>query len=163
MVGARAAAGRFFNDSDDAVVVISEAYRRRIFGDAIGIGEAIKFDAVPATVIGIAADGFDGLQFDGTVDIIVPFALMRSAAGDPSRPIRSESLVGRLARGVSIDAARAELLARWPSVQSATLPATVSEAERESLLHQRVNVAPLASGFSGLRTSTAPRSGCCWP
>ena len=152
MVGARAAAGRFFNDSDDAVVVISEAYRRRIFGNAIGIGEAIKFDAVPATVIGIAGDGFDGLQFDGTVDIIVPFALMRSAAGDPSGPIRSRQLVGRLARGVSINAARAELLARWPSVQSATLPATVSEAERESLLHQRVNVAPLASGFSGLRS-----------
>ena len=112
IVGARPSAGRFFDDSDDAVVVISEAYRRRIFGNAIGIGEAIKFNGVPATVIGIAADGLDGLQFDGTVDIIVPFALMRSAAGDPSRPIRSRQLVGRLARGVSINAARAELLAR---------------------------------------------------
>jgi putative ABC transport system permease protein len=152
IVGARAAVGRFFNDSDDAVVVISEAYRRRIFGNAPGIGEAIKFNGAPATVIGIAGDGFNGLQFDGTVDIIVPFALMRSAAGEPSRPIRSRQLVGRLARGVSINAARAELLARWPSVQSATLPATVSEAEREALLRQRLNVAPLASGFSGLRT-----------
>ena len=64
IVGARAAAGRFFNDSDDAVVVISEAYRRRIFGNASGIGEVIKLDAVPATVIGIAADGFGGLQSD---------------------------------------------------------------------------------------------------
>jgi putative ABC transport system permease protein len=147
LVGARAAAGRFLNDSDDAVVVISEAYRRRIFGNAVGVGEAIKFDSVRATVIGIAADGFEGLQFDGTVDIVVPFAL----GGDPSRPIRSRSLVGRLARGVSIDAARAELLARWPSVQAATLPATVSEAEREVLLRQRPSVMPAASGFSGLR------------
>lgn len=147
LVGARAAAGRFFTDSDDAVVVISEAYRRRIFGNATGIGEAVKFNRVPATVIGIAADGFDGLQFDGTVDIVVPFAL----GGDPSRPIRSRQVVGRLARGVSIDAARAELLTRWPSVQAATLPATVSEAEREALLRQRVNVATLAGGFSGLR------------
>ena len=151
IVGARAAAGRFFNDSDDAVVVITEAYRRHIFGDAIGVGEAIKFNGVPATVIAIAADGFDGLQFDGTVDIVVPLALMRSAFGDRSTPIRSRQLVGRLARGVSINAARAELLARWPSVQSSTLPATVSEAEREALLRQRVDVAPLASGFSGLR------------
>jgi predicted permease len=103
-------------------------------------------------VIGIAADPFDGLQFDGTVDIIVPFALMRSAAGDLSRPIRSRQVVGRLARGMSLNAARAELLARWPSVQSATLPTTVSEAEREALLRQRLNVAPLASGFSGLRS-----------
>jgi predicted permease len=152
IVGARPSAGRFFSDSDDAVVVISEAYRRRLFGDAIGIGEAITFNGVPAAVVGIAADGFDGLRFDGTVDIIVPFALMRSAAGDPSRPIRSRQLVGRLAPGVSIDAARAELLARWPPVQSATLPATVPEAEREALLRQRLTVAPLASGFSGLRS-----------
>ena len=151
IVGARAAAGRFFNDSDDAVVVISEAYRRRIFGDATGIGEALKFNGVPATVIGVAADGFDGLRFDGTVDIVVPLALLRSAAGDPSRPVRSRQLVGRLARGVSIDAARAELLARWPSAQSATLPEALPETERQALLRQQLTVAPLASGFSGLR------------
>ena len=60
-------------------------------------------------------------------------------------------MVGRLARGVSIDAARAELLARWPSIQSATLPATLPEAEREALLRQRLDVAPLADGYSGLR------------
>ena len=60
-------------------------------------------------------------------------------------------MVGRLARGVSIDAARAELLARWPSIQSATLPAALPEPEREALLRQRLDVAPLASGFSALR------------
>src|SRR5262249_34503026 len=138
--------------SDDAGVVISESYRRQIFGDGPAVGEAIKVNGAPATVIGVAADGFDGLQFDGTADIVVPFVLMRSAAGDISRPLRSKLVVGRLARGMSIEAARAELLARWPSVQSATLPAAVPEAEREALLRQRLNVAPLASGFSGLRT-----------
>ena len=80
MVGARASAGRVFNESDDAVVMISEAYRRRMFGNASGIGEVIKLDAVPATVIGIAADGFGGLQSDGSFDIIVPFALMRAVS-----------------------------------------------------------------------------------
>src|SRR5262249_24076737 len=84
--------------------------------------------------------------------IIVPFALTRMAGGDPSRPFRSANVVGRLARGVSVDAARAELLARWPSIQSATLPAALSEPEREALLRQRVYMAPLASGFSSLRT-----------
>ena len=152
MVGARASAGRFFTESDDAVVVISEAYRRRIFGNASGIGEVIKLDTVPATVIGIAADGFGGLQSDGSFDIIVPFAVMRAAVGsDPSTPFRSKQVVGRLARGVSIEAARAELLARWPSVQAATLPEALPETERQALLRQRLTVAPLASGFSALR------------
>lgn len=152
IVGARPSAGRFFSKSDDAVAVFSEDFRRRIFGDGPGIGEAIKVNGVPATVIGVAADGFDGLQFDGTTDIIVPFAVMRPATGDPSKPFRSSNVVGRLARGVSIDAARAEVLARWPSIQSATLPATLPESEREALLRQRLDVAPLASGFSALRT-----------
>ena len=44
MVGARASAGRFFNESDDAVVVISEGFRRRIFGNGPGIGEVIKVE-----------------------------------------------------------------------------------------------------------------------
>lgn len=152
LVGARPSAGRFFTESDDAVAVISEGYRRRVFGSGPGIGEAIKVNGVPATVIGIAADGFNGLQFDGTTDIIVPFTVMRGAGGDPSKPFRSRNVVGRLARGVSIEAARAELLARWPSIQSATLPATLPEADREAVLRQRLDVAPLASGFSGLRT-----------
>src|SRR5262249_46383168 len=41
LVGARASAGRFFGESDDAVVVLSEDFRRRIFNDASGIGETI--------------------------------------------------------------------------------------------------------------------------
>jgi putative ABC transport system permease protein len=155
MVGARLSAGRFFSDSDGAVVVISEDFRRRLFGNGPGIGETIKVDAVPATVIGITADGFKGLQSNGPPDIIEPFAPMRAAGGGPAgpvRPIRSSGVVGRLARGVSIDAARAEVLARWPSIQSATLPSTLPEPEREALLRQRLDVAPLATAYWALST-----------
>jgi predicted permease len=151
LVAARPSAGRFFSDSDEAAVVISDAFRRQIFGTGPGVGEAVKVNGLPATVIGVVADGFDGLQTDGTCDIIVPFTLMRSVTGDVSRPIRTKTAVGRLARGASIDTARAELLARWPSIQAATLPAALPEAEREALLRQRLSVAPLASGFSDAR------------
>jgi predicted permease len=150
MVGARPSVGRFFSESDEAVVVLTEGFRRRVFGDGPGVGEVVKVDGVPATVIGVPANGFEGLRSDGTADIILPFALMRPG-GDPSRAFRSRNVVGRLARGVSIDAARAELLATWPSIQSTTLPATLSEPEREALLRQRLEAAPLAAGFSNLR------------
>ena len=83
LVSARASAGRFFSESDEAVVVFTEGFRRRVFGDGPGIGEAIKVNGVPATVIGVAANGFDGLQFDGATDIVLPFALARQASGDP--------------------------------------------------------------------------------
>jgi putative ABC transport system permease protein len=151
MVGAPLSAGRFFTESDDAVVVISEGFRRRLFGNGPGVGEAIKVNAVPATVIGVVADGFDGLQIHGTTDLIVPFSVTRATSGEVSRPFRSRSVVGRLARGVSIDAARAEMLSRWPSVQAATLGAALPDTDRQALLRQQLTVAPLASGFSALR------------
>jgi putative ABC transport system permease protein len=151
MLGARLSAGRFFADSDDAVIVISEKFRRRVFGNASGVGETIKVDALPVTVIGVAANGSNGLEADYPADLFVPFAPGRAAPGDPPRPARSWNLVGRLARGVSIGAARAELTALWPSIQAATLPTTLPESEREALLRQRVDVEPLATGFSGLR------------
>jgi putative ABC transport system permease protein len=157
MVGVPAAAGRFFDESDDAVVVISESYGRRLFGDASAVGEVIKLNAVPVTVIGIAADGFEGLQSDGTFDFIVPFTVMRAVrGGDVSTPIQSSQVVARLARGVSIEAARAEVLARWPAVQAATLPGLLPEAERQALLRQRVSVTSLASGYSVLRDRYRP-------
>ena len=151
MLGARLSAGRFFADSDDAVIVISEKFRRRLFGNASGVGETIKVDALPVTVIGVAANGSNGLEADYPADLFVPFAPVRAAPGDPPRPARSGNLVGRLARGVSIGAARAELIALWPSIQAATLPTTLRESEREALLRQRVDVEPLATGFSCLR------------
>ena len=151
IVGARLSAGRFFTESDDAVVVISENLRRKLFGNGAGIGEAIKVNAVPATVIGVFADGFHGLQVDRPTDVVVPFAVARAATGDVSKPLRSRTVVGRLAHDVSVAAARAELLARWPSVQAATLPAELLEAEQQALLGQHLTVAPLASGFSTLR------------
>jgi hypothetical protein len=88
---------------------------------------------------------------------------MRAAGGgDPSTPFRSKHVVGRLARGVSIEAARAELLARWPSVQAATLPEALPETERQALLRQRLTVAPLASGFSTLRDRYGATLWCFW-
>src|SRR5262249_18057113 len=93
IVAARPSAGRLFSGSGDAVGVVSEGFRRRIFGDGPAVGEVIKINAVPATVIGVAASGFGGLQFDGTTDIILPFAVMQAAGtGDPSRPVRSANV-----------------------------------------------------------------------
>jgi putative ABC transport system permease protein len=151
IVGGRPSAGRFFSDSDDAVVVISEGFRRRIFGNGFAIGETIKVNTVPATVTGVAPDSF-GLEVDGMADLIAPFTLLRATGDNPSRPARSANVVGRLAPGVSIGAARAELAALWPSIQAATLPTTLPGPDREALLRQRVDVTSLASGFSGLRT-----------
>ncbi len=160
VLGARLSAGRFFTDGDDAaapVVVISDRFRKRVFGDnAAVIGETVKLNAKPVTIVGVAAPGFDGLQFDGGADLFLPIAVLRTISSDPTRPLRSINVVGRLAPGTTVAQARAELLARWPAIQGATLPPSFSAAEQQALRSQRIDVESLASGFSTLRRQYGP-------
>lgn len=154
VLGTRVAAGRFFAEVDDAaapVAVLSDRFRRRAFGDAAAvIGEPLKLNGTPVTIIGVTAVGFQGLQFDGGADLFLPIAVLRAISGD-TRPLRAPNIVGRLAPGVTLAEARAELLARWPGIQQATLPPSLSAAEQQALRSQRMKMESLASGFSGLR------------
>ena len=103
-------------------------------------------------VIGVVADGFEVFDPTRPFDIIVPFAVRRAASGDGVQAV-SIAQRGRTTRARRVHRRGARGTARaWPSIQSATLPATLPEPEREALLRQRLDVAPLASGFSGLRT-----------
>ncbi|MBI3401140.1 MAG: ABC transporter permease [Acidobacteria bacterium] len=155
LLGAKVAAGRFFTDADDAVTpvgVISDRFRRRIFGDdATVIGETVKLNGKPVTIVGVTAPGFAGLEFDGGADLFLPIAVLRHVAGGPTRPLRSFNIVGRLAPGVTVTQARAELRAQWPGIQGATVPPSLSAGEQQALRSQRIEIESLASGFSGLR------------
>jgi predicted permease len=154
LLGARLAAGRFFTDGDDAatpVAVLSDRFRRRVFGDdAEVIGEAVNVNGKVVTIVGVTAPGLAGLQFDGGADLFLPIAVLRSMSGD-TRPLRSTHIVGRLAPGVTVAQARVELLARWPGIQAATLPPSLPAADQQALRSQRIDVESLASGFSTLR------------
>ena len=64
---ARPALGRFFLDEEDrsprthAVVVLSHRFwRERFNGDSTVVGRSIVLNAMPFTVVGVAADGFHG-------------------------------------------------------------------------------------------------------
>jgi predicted permease len=52
---------------------------------------------------------------------------------------------------VTIGQARAEVLARWPAIQTATVPSSLPSAEQSSVRSQRVAVDSIATGFSDLR------------
>ena len=70
---------------------------------------------------------------------------------DPKRALRARHVIGRLAPGVTIEQARAEVLARWPAIQTATAPSSLPPAEQSAIQSQRVAVDSVAAGFSTSR------------
>ena len=111
LIGERPIAGRGFVAADDRpgappVVVLGEwAWRTRYAGDAGVIGRTIRVNGVPATIIGVMREGFG---FPIRSRAWQPLSLLPSrVTGD--RNARGLIGFGRLAPGVAMDAAAAEL------------------------------------------------------
>ena len=109
MLGAQAALGRTFTTADEPpgqaarLVVISDAFwRRRFNADPGVIGRTIALDAEPFRVVGVLASDF---AFAPTIDVWLP--LGASAAAE--RDSRALDLLARLAPGVTLAQARADL------------------------------------------------------
>src|SRR5262249_6098315 len=116
VLGVAPALGRWFTADEDApapgpthnlknVVVISHRLWKTAFaGDENIVGRHVILDALPATIIGVMAEGFAYPSID--TDLYIPLGL------DPASINRGEhnlQVIGRLAAGASIDTARAEL------------------------------------------------------
>jgi putative ABC transport system permease protein len=157
--GARAAPGRLLTADDDplaAVGVISERLAARLFGDGDAVGRTILVDSRPVEIVGVVGGGFVGVRMDGGDDLFLPLAYLRAIqSGDFKTMPRAQQLVGRLAPGVSVDAARAEILGRWPAVQSA-VAAGLPAAQRAAIADMRLSVESFSRGFSGIRDRYGP-------
>ena len=158
-VGARLTAGRFLTEADNApagvgtpAVVITYRLWQRVFGgDSRAVGETVKIDDTPVTIVGVTSSGFYGLQIDSGSDLFVPLSVFLAARGESQRGERARNVIGQLAPGVTIEQARAEALARWPAIQTATVSSSLPLAEQTAVRSQRVAVDSIATGFSGLR------------
>ena len=158
VAGVGLAAGRFLADADDIptaaavpVVITDRIWRRMFDADPHAIGETVKINGRPATVVGITAPGFSGLQRDAGADLFMPLAAFRTLAGDGPRAGRAPYVIGRLAPGITLEQARAEVLARWPAILAATVPSVLTPAEQRSLRSQTMTIESLATGFSVMR------------
>lgn len=117
LLGVRPARGRFFGPADDrpegpGLAVISHAMWRAEYGaDPSAIGLTIDFGHGPYEIIGVAPEGFTGVDLQ-PVDVWLP---LRKAGTDirgggvyDRRTWRWMSVVARLAPGVSPETAAAE-------------------------------------------------------
>jgi len=121
LLGVDAAVGRTLQPQDDAaegaspVAVLSHgAWNRRYGGDPGVVGETVRLNGRPVTIVGVMPEGFTG-QFPGfQMDLWVPMSMavpLHVADPDQAENRGSRNLfpVARLKPGVTLERARAEL------------------------------------------------------
>lgn len=123
VLGVRPVLGRFFLPEDEAqfgrspVAVISHrVWQSEFAGASDVVGQTVRVNGEPLTIVGIAPQGFHGTFIGFDMDLWVPLAMARiiSAEGDLSeRDAHWLEVIGRLKPGVAPESAQAELQQRY--------------------------------------------------
>ena len=146
--------GRFFNPSESGdsrtneshivPAVISYGFWQAHFGGTRDVlGRTIKVNGHPWTIIGVARKDFFGVFIGISADVWVP----TSPASWENRKDQSYWLTARLQNGVSLQQARAQLGAIWPSVLDISAPERQTPKQRSDFMAQRVRVEPAGTGI----------------
>lgn len=109
--------GRLFVRDDDRqpaaapeVVLAHSFWRSALAGDSTVIGSTVRLNEGTFTIVGVAPEGFHSTQQGWGADLFVPLGDAPALIGTPvSRMGGSLYVTGRLARGRSVDDAKAEL------------------------------------------------------
>jgi predicted permease len=165
LLGIRLTTGRGITEDEDRVgaplvAVLSHAYWQRAFdGDRAAIGRSITIAGHPATIVGVAARGFRGLDLSVSPDVYVPFHSIEAIApsnfnyfSEPGRtPSANIAIIGRMREGLSDREAMDRL-------SGLVLP---GERRERRFALTRVNTAAISAGataglaqFTSLLTTT---------
>ena len=156
VLGIQPAIGRLIDPSDvrldsgqaSPVAVLSYGcWRSRFGGDPSIVGQQIRVDGVALTIIGVAEPKFFGLILDWKFDVAAPFGYSGKIPADAKQAWLMK-VVGRLKDGVTIEQARAQFTAIWPSVRNATLPDGYAGERKAAYLAEKIAAEPAATGIS---------------
>ena len=139
LIGERPLIGRDFLLEDGrpgappVVMLGNGIWKNRYGSDPAVIGRSVKVNEVPATVIGVMPEGF---RFPSNADLWMPLAHVPRIA-EQKRDMRILDVFGRLADGVTIEQAQAELTAlaanlalEYPATNKDVTAAVVSYNDR---------------------------------
>ena len=169
VLGVGAAVGRTITPDDDTTVlghpVIMLSYRywqTRFAGNPAVLNQTMVVNGHNFTVIGVAAQGFDGIEPGSVTELFVPVTMKAwmtpNTAGLEDLNDRRSSwlqILGRLKPGVTVQQAKASMQVLFHQIleQEAKSPqvARVSEYDRQQFLKSTINLLPAATGRSFLR------------
>jgi predicted permease len=167
VLGLTPAAGRLLGPEDDRVpgghpvVVLSHRFfKERFGGDRAAIGRTVGINGHPMTVIGVAPEGFHGVEVGGSSELFIPLA-MQPQVLPTWKPIHGDwrsrflTAIARLEDGVGVEEARASvnvLYAQLLQEDARTRPVTARSARSlPAFLGKKLDLLPGGRGTSGLR------------
>jgi predicted permease len=142
--------GRGFSEDDETrhalIAVISYNYWTRRFARSPDVlGKTLYVNSVPVTIVGVAAEGFEGVEGGGSTDFWIPLQSRRelNAWGNPPEDGKTYivdpkwwclRMIGRLAPGVSRAQALAQLQPVFQTAAFAGLGGSPMEGEKPPVL-----------------------------
>lgn len=162
VLGVRPLWGRVLSAEDDRVrdghpvAVLSHGFWVERLGSRPDIvGQTIRLNGYPFTVVGVSEKGFNGLEIGGTVDVIVPLAMLRQVATYDALDTRSAYILqvyGRLKPGVTRDLALAQMQPIYMSQVEQDVAAMGARGPRDDRWKQgKFRLRDGHRGTSGLR------------
>lgn len=162
VLGVNTIIGRPLTAEDDSapgahpVVVVSYSFWENKLGrNPAIVGQPLRLNNYPFTVIGVAPPGFYGDTVGDSQDIWAPVTMQEQiiAGRHWLEDIQTSwlHLIGRLNPGVSVAQAAANVDVAFRQFVKGPLMAKVQRNDREELKKSRIEVAPGGNGFSRVR------------
>jgi putative ABC transport system permease protein len=129
-------------------------WQREYGGSGSAIGRTITLDGHPFDIVGVTPASFFGVEVGRSFDVAVPLCAEPFSRGVRTamdkRDVWFLGAMGRLKPGVTIDQARAQLVAISAPIFQATLPAYRAE-DAAHYLQFKIGAYPAGTGISQLR------------
>jgi predicted permease len=140
------------------VAVISEVFWRQQYqAQDSAIGQTIRIEGQPFTIIGVAPPHFKGLGLAVEPDVTLPLTAWPWIEDSPLSVLRKGTgffvlTAGRLKSSVSLSQATAAIETLWPSLKASTVPAGDTPAQRDRFMALRLHVRSGAHGVDDLQS-----------
>lgn len=166
VLGVRVARGRLIAPSDDQVqgrepvAVLSFGYwKSRFAGNPNAIGQKVLLNGQPFTIVGVAQEGFTGIDVGYTTQVWVPMMMKPQITPGwnylDDRRSRFSRVFARLGPGVTPEQAQASLQPFFQATRRDELKdkyfASTSEYTKREFLRASLKVTSVPEGHSGLR------------
>ncbi|HEU0178019.1 MAG TPA: ABC transporter permease [Blastocatellia bacterium] len=160
VLGVQPLLGRVFTDDDNKspgahpVTILSHSFwQRRFAGNPNVVGETVRLNGYPFTIVGVAPHGFFGVEVGAAPDLWAPMMMQPQVSGLADRlQMRNNfwvNLMARLKSGVSAQQSQAGVDALYRQINR-DAPG-LSPKLRDFLLGQHIQLRPAGQGLSGLR------------